>query len=55
MGNKQGRNEEEKTGGRGLIRNFGDVFNAVRLILQRLDVLIEMLEELLIDKEEEKK
>lgn len=55
MGNKQGKNEKETTSGRGLIKNFGDVFSAVQLILQRLDVLIEMLEELLVDREEEKK
>lgn len=55
MGNEEGRKEEQTASGRGLIRNFGDVFNAVRLILQRLDVLVEMLEELLRDKEEEKK
>lgn len=40
---------------RGIIKNFGDVFNAVSLILNRLDVLIEMLEELLVYKEGEKK
>ncbi len=55
MGNEEGRKEKETTSGRGLIKNFGDVFNAVRLILQRLDILVEMLEELLRDKEEEKK
>lgn len=55
MGNEDGRKEKETTSGRGLIRNFGDVFSAVSLILNRLDVLIEMLEELLVDKEEEKK
>lgn len=55
MGNKEGKNEKETTSGRGAIRSFGDVFKAVQLILQRLDALIEMLEELLIDKDEEKK
>ncbi len=55
MRNEKETNEKETTSGRGLIRNFGDVFKAVQLILSRLDVLIEMLEELLVDKEEEKK
>ncbi len=55
MENEKKKNEEQRTSGRGLIRNFGDVFNAVSLILSRLDILIEMLEELLIDKGEEKK
>lgn len=55
MGNKEGTDEKEKTSGRGLIKNFGDVFKAVQLILSRLDILIEMLEELLVYNEEEKK
>ncbi len=55
MRNDEGRKEEGMTSGRGLIKNFGDVFKAVQLILSRLDVLIEMLEELLVDREEERK
>lgn len=55
MGSDKGKNREETTSGRGLIRNFGDVFKAIQLILSRLDILIEMLEELLVHKEEEKK
>ncbi len=54
MRNEKGENKEETTSGRGLIRNFGDVFKAVQLILSRLDTLILMLEELLVDKEREK-
>lgn len=55
MQKNEGENKEKTTSGRGLIKNFGDVFKAVQLILSRLDVLIEMLEELLVDKEEGKK
>jgi 6-pyruvoyl-tetrahydropterin synthase len=55
MGNKEETSEKETTSGRGMIKNFGDVFRAVQLILSRLDVLVEMLEELLVDKEEENK
>ncbi len=55
MGNKEGTNGKETTSGRGLIKNFGDVFKGIQLILSRLDVLIEMLEELLVNNEEEKK
>lgn len=55
MKNNDVGNGKETTSGRGVIRNFGDVFKAVSLILSRLDVLVEMLEELLICKEEEKK
>ncbi len=54
MGNEQEKKEEQTKSGRGLIRNFGDVFKAVQLILSRLDVLVLMLEELLVDKEKEK-
>ncbi len=55
MGSNKETNEKETTSGRGLIKNFGDVFVAVQLILSRLDVLVEMLEELLVDKEKEEK
>lgn len=55
MKNNDAGNGKETTSGRGVIRNFGDVFKAVQLILSRLDVLVLMLEELLRYKETEKK
>lgn len=50
------KTEEEKKGKeRGLIRNFGDIFEAVKLILLKLDVLVSMMTELLQESRNAKK